>query len=190
MMNRCCTVVSRERDTDPEEWGDEGRDVVRWQVSSTSVACLQAEAHHTFETLVCCSSNKIPLPQKESKISVCTWIFVQNKDGSYPASAWSRLWGGHPAPGGCVSKPGGWALSPTSGQYGFGGDTLPWQVPSPQPGHSHCQWHQGEEWHHEGSRRKVWCCTASCSGVPTDTPTPTKLLPVRFLFLFFLRWHP
>jgi len=48
-------------------------------------------------------ARKTSLPLREIKKSVWAWIFVQNKDGPYPAPAWSSLWGGHPAPAGAVS---------------------------------------------------------------------------------------
>lgn len=161
-----------------------------WQVSSTSMACLQAEVHHTFETLVCCSSNKTPLPQKEIKISVCTWIFVQNKDGSYPASAWSRLWGGHSASGAVFPNQGA-ELSPlplgrmTSGVTPCPGRCLPHSLDTVSA--------NGTRERNDIMKAAGGKCDAALPAAVAYLhrhPSLNKVASCSFSFPLFLRCHP
>lgn len=77
-----------------------------------------------------------------------------------------------------LKQAGGWALSPASGQDSFGGDTLPCR------GDSHCRWHRGEDWHPEGSGRRVWYCTGGGRGMPAEILQP-QISSCLFTFFFF-----
>lgn len=142
--------------------------------------CLASEQKHSTPLKhwsgIQAKSPQISLPQRETKRSIWTWFFMQNKDGPYTAPAWSSLWGGCPAPGDCIPKPGR-GLSPLPYLWAgrlwewhpalAGAFPMVWRQPLPMAsGRGMTSWRQWEEnvILHWRLQRYTY----------RDTPTPTK----------------
>lgn len=150
----------------------------------------EQKTQHMFDALVQCSSKKTPkhyYPRKKVKevpglefLCRTRMDYTQLQPGSVSGVAILPQWAESP------NQTGAWALSPASRQDGYGGDTLPWWVPSLWCGDSHCWWHEVEEWYPESSRREVWCCTEGCRGILREIPQPQLSSSLSLFFVF--RW--